>query len=353
MNDVPDNKAEVSIIITAYNRTEFCLDAISSVLNQDKLANKCEIIVVKNFYKIEIDNLILANNIISIFKDNCNLGEMLRTAISAASGELLCFLDDDDLFNPTKIHHVIKVFREVEGLNYYHHSQDIRDVNMVPLKTIYTRNAHPGKLLVKASEAEKHFYSLSKKHILLSSFFFNLSSITIRKEIIMEKLDDLSQIVTHPEDFMFFAALTYNEKSVLLHENLNLTIYRSHDSLSNIQIGSKTSILDRKKNLIEKDLKSTYLILKMCSGHRNLESILKMRISYENYIYAVLTKNKTALLKEFRYLALKNGLGTVIRRPISFYVGTPVLCFAIILASHSDSSSIVHRIVDEFITKIL
>ena len=69
MSNAIENKAEVSVIITAYNRTEFCMDAISSVLNQDKLATKCEIIVVKNFYKKEIDNLIRANNIISIFKD--------------------------------------------------------------------------------------------------------------------------------------------------------------------------------------------------------------------------------------------------------------------------------------------
>ena len=74
MSNANENKAEISVIITAYNRTEFCMDAISSVLNQDKKASRSEIIVIKNFYKKEIDNLILANNIISIFKDNCNLG---------------------------------------------------------------------------------------------------------------------------------------------------------------------------------------------------------------------------------------------------------------------------------------
>ena len=353
MSNANENKAEISVIITAYNRTEFCMDAISSVLNQDKIASRSEIIVIKNFYKKEIDNLILANNIISIFKDNCNLGEMLSTAISAASGEILCFLDDDDLFIPNKINHVKRVFREVENLIYYHHSQDIRDINLVPLETIYPQKTASGKLLIKAKEANKHFYYLSRKHILLSSLFFNLSSIAIRKEIVMKKLNDLSQIVTHPEDFMMFAALTYKDDSVLLHESVSLTIYRSHDSLSNIQTGDEVSILEGKKNVIERDMKSTYVILKMCSGHPNLESILRMRMSYERYIYAILTKNKTTLLKEFRQLALKSSLMLVIRRPLSFYLGSPVLCFVFVLTNHSDTISILNRIFNKIITRIL
>ena len=353
MSNAIENKAEVSVIITAYNRTEFCIDAISSVLNQDKLATKCEIIVVKNFYKKEIDNLIRANNIISIFKDNCNLGEMLSTAISSASGEFLCFLDDDDLFLPNKISHVIRVFREVENLNYYHHSQDIRDINMVPIETIYTQKSAYGKVFVMAKEVDKQFYYLRKKHILLSTLFFNLSSIAIRKEIIMKRLNYLSQMETHPEDFMIFAALIYHDDSILLHENVSLTIYRSHDSLSNIQTGKETSVLNRKKDVIEKDIKSTCVLIKMCANNPLLENILRIRMSYEKYIYSVLTKDKTALLKEFRYLILKKGSISFIRRPLGFYFGTPILWIAFVLTNHSDPSSILHSIVNKFITKIL
>ena len=353
MSSANESKAQLTVIITAYNRTEFLMDAISSVLNQDKPPSRCEIIVVKNFYAKEIDNLIQENSIISIFKDNCNLGEMLSTAITAASGELLCFLDDDDLFMPNKISHVVRVFQDFENLNYYHHAQDIRDINMVPLETIHTQKTAPGKLLIKASEAEEQFEYLGRKHILLSSLFFNLSSIAIRKEIILDKLEYLNKIVTHPEDFMMFAALTYNDDSILLQENVSLTIYRSHDSLSNIETGSVTSILGRKKNVIEKDMKSTEIIIKLCAEHRFLESLMMVRASYEKYIYAILTKNKTALLKEFRYLAFKGDLTAIIRRPLGFYLGTPALCFAFMLTNHSNSSSIVHKMVDKFITRIL
>lgn len=353
MSNTNVKKVQVSVIITAYNRAEFCMDAISSVLNQDKPRHEFEIIVVKNFYKEEIDNLIRANNIISIFRDNCKLGEMLSTGIMAASGELICFLDDDDLFTPNKISHVIGVFEGCKDLNYYHHKQDIRDINLIPLKTIYSQKTPSGKFFLRASEINQQFQDLMRKHILLSSLFFNLSSIAIRKEIVLKRLDYLSEIVTHPEDFMMFAALTYSKDSILLQENASLTIYRSHDSLSNIQKGSNTPILERKKLLFEKDIASSHVIIKLCTNYPFLERIMRLRLSYEKYIYAILTKNKASLFKEFKYLAFKKGLTLTIRRPFDFLLGTPLLYLAFVLTNHSGPNSAIQPLVNKFIIKIL
>jgi len=80
---------------------------------------------------------------------------------------------------------------------------------------------------------------------------------------------------------------------------------------------------------------------------------MRMRISYEKYTLSILTKNKSALLKEFRYLALRRGLMSIIRRPLGFYLGTPVIYFTFNLIGHSSSSSIANKLVNKIIAKIV
>jgi Glycosyl transferase family 2. len=64
MNDV-----FISVIITAYNRKEFLLDAIKSALKQTLPKDKYEIIVIKNFKDNLIDDFINENNIKSILME--------------------------------------------------------------------------------------------------------------------------------------------------------------------------------------------------------------------------------------------------------------------------------------------
>ena len=53
-----DKLPYVSVIITAYNRKEFLLNAIKSVLNQRLDKKYYEIIVIKNFRDKNIDDFI-------------------------------------------------------------------------------------------------------------------------------------------------------------------------------------------------------------------------------------------------------------------------------------------------------
>jgi len=56
-----ENKLYISVIITAYNRKEFLLDAFNSALNQTLSRDKHEIIVTKNFRDSKIDSYIKKN----------------------------------------------------------------------------------------------------------------------------------------------------------------------------------------------------------------------------------------------------------------------------------------------------
>ncbi|MEM0133990.1 MAG: glycosyltransferase family 2 protein [Thermoplasmatales archaeon] len=342
------DKISVSTIITAYNRIDFCFEAILSVLNQQDVKWNCEIIVIKNFYEKRIDNLISENNVISIFKDNCSIGEMLREAIARSRGEIICFLDDDDLFMPNKIEHVISIFKETNNLNYYHHSQEFRDIDLIPFMIQERSKSFYEKFVLQACDVEEEFLNLRKKHITISSLFFNLSSIVIRKKIIADKLDLLSMIRTHPDDFMFISALAYNPESVLIHENLNLIIYRSHESLSNARSGIKGM-----RAVYQKDIESSLVVLSLCKVNPFLQHIMNLRISYEKYIYSILNWEPKAMMAEFRTLTSTGDRKLLIRRNVNFYFGTPILYALFVLIGKLSSWPVINEIVNKIITKIV
>ncbi|MEM3811936.1 MAG: glycosyltransferase [Thermoplasmata archaeon] len=70
----------ISVIITAYNRKEYLLDAIKSVINQTLNRGFYEIIVVKNFHDKDIDNYITENKVKEINMEG-TVREFLRAAI--------------------------------------------------------------------------------------------------------------------------------------------------------------------------------------------------------------------------------------------------------------------------------
>lgn len=109
----------ISVIITAYNRKEFLLSAIKSVLNQTLDKKYYEIIVIKNFQDKNIDNFINENKIKHILMEG-TMGEFLYKGISEANGEIISFLDDDDLFFENKLDIVYKEFKKDNNIVYYH-----------------------------------------------------------------------------------------------------------------------------------------------------------------------------------------------------------------------------------------
>lgn len=70
-------KPLLSVIVTAYNRKEFLLDALQSAVNQTVPRNKYEIICIKNFKDTKIDNYIKNNGVISILEKEKSVGEYI------------------------------------------------------------------------------------------------------------------------------------------------------------------------------------------------------------------------------------------------------------------------------------
>jgi len=193
MNDEP----VISVVITAYNRKEFLMDAIKSVINQTLDKKYYEIIVVKNFNDDKIDEYIDKNNIKSILMD-ATMGEFLYKGINESKGNIISFLDDDDLFLNNKLEYVYNLFKNNKDTVYYHNRPIFVDIDNNILKI---KNINPD---------------------------FNMSSISIRNDII--NLNLLREITLLPDCFMYYSALESNKK--VITDNTGFTYYRYHDSIS-------------------------------------------------------------------------------------------------------------------------
>ena len=115
-------KPRLSIIVTAYNRKEFLLEALQSAVNQTLKREKYEIICIKNFKDAKIDKYIKDNGIISILEKEKSIGEYLYIAAKKAKSKVLVFLDDDDLFSKDKLKRVYFAFSTYK-VDFYHNSQ--------------------------------------------------------------------------------------------------------------------------------------------------------------------------------------------------------------------------------------
>ena len=167
----------ISVIIPVYNRTQYVGEAINSVLNQTLSRDKYEIIVVTNVDLPEREG-------VKIIKSNERwLGPKIAEGIEEARGEVICLLEDDDLFLHNKLETVYKTFKEHPELGqfknpmirvkYMGEKQFPLPPSPIPKNPIYIHNSTLNKQLIKeALRYETCFYNSTlcfRKNYLLNN----------------------------------------------------------------------------------------------------------------------------------------------------------------------------------------
>lgn len=267
----------ISVIITAHDRREFLKDAITSLVNQTLDKSLFEVILVKNFDLSEIEALEVKLNLVILnSNDDSLVGDDLMRGITIARGEIITFLDDDDMFSDTKLETVLKIFNDEPSLIYYHNSQYF---------TVYDQrrnnNRRNFRKVLKTKDIRNNLAKLIKKYG-PSSFYFNLSSISIRKDAYIGNVKYLLHLPDHPDDFFFFIGLQMEGK--FFFDNLQLTTYRVHlantSSISKDVYKNRNVYFSKKFALFEKQSKSTSQILTVISN-RIIRKYLKSKESHE------------------------------------------------------------------------
>lgn len=217
IRDSNSGKKVLSVIITAHNRKKYILEAVKSVLGQS-LENKqeLEIIVVKDFKDNSIDSFLAENSVVNLYREG-GLGEMLYEGIMKSSGPLISFLDDDDMFFNDKLRTIRSLFDKYPGSVFI--SNRYKSMS---------ENSSIGQTANFNGQEEIHKTStLTAKgvvRLINDKIDFNLSSISIRRNLALHSLKQLKELKGGPDTFFFLNALDIS--SDFIRTNTQLTSYR-------------------------------------------------------------------------------------------------------------------------------
>lgn len=111
----------VSILINNYNYGRFLAEAIESALNQTY--SPIEVIVVDDGSTDNSRSIIESYEpkIIPILKENGGQATAFNLGFAASRGDIICFLDSDDLFEPHKIEEIVQIFEQHSEVGWCFH----------------------------------------------------------------------------------------------------------------------------------------------------------------------------------------------------------------------------------------
>lgn len=120
----------VSIIIANHNYEQYLQEAIQSAL--DQTYQNIEVIVVDDGSNDNSKTIIssFGSKIISIFQSNQGQSASWNAGIARCSGDLICFLDSDDVFLPNKIETLVELYKTLnpnQSFLLYHRLQEINE----------------------------------------------------------------------------------------------------------------------------------------------------------------------------------------------------------------------------------
>ncbi len=238
-----ESSIEISIVITAYNRKRFIAEAIKSIFNQSYDPSKIELIIVSNF-DVEIPKSVPVGMDIKVIRSEGTMGEFLYEGISKAKAEIVAFLDDDDLWEQSKVNKVVLAFKRNQELIFYRNSLIYIDKDRTPIKNKRVLDILPCNLRgFRIFGKEELIRNLSG--ILKCGGDFNLSTFAIRKDIMnTSRYAQLRSIVSGPDAFFFWvAALTPG--AFALDSDI-LTFYRVH----NLNVSDSVDIYSKPKEIM-------------------------------------------------------------------------------------------------------
>lgn len=229
--NVVNTNMEISVIVTAYNREEYLGEALNSIFRQTLDFSKFEVIVITNFqYKLppsprqlQLTHIIMEGTI----------GQFLYKGLMEANGNIISFLDDDDIWHNERLQQVLNVFNSNPDISYYHNSPwyiDGRGRALTPYFQNPKRVNKGTELIRPASMSE-----ISKLINLGSSF--NLSSIAVHRTTLTKSIKLIKAITASQDSFFFWNAILAGK--LIYQDNKILTGYRMHETNTSLSENNK------------------------------------------------------------------------------------------------------------------
>lgn len=126
----------VTVAIPAYNSEWFLADALASVFAQTYQCHEC-IVVDDGSTDGTADIAASFPGVRCVTQDNRGVAAARNRAIAEAVGDLIAFLDADDVWLPTKIERQIECFDRDTSLGMVYTGLKVVDVDLRPLETMH------------------------------------------------------------------------------------------------------------------------------------------------------------------------------------------------------------------------
>lgn len=260
------NNPAITVIIPVFNRKQYLERALISIQEQSLNKNLFETIVIKNFIDDKLDLKIASFGYKNMFFEG-NMGGRLFTAINESKGDIISFLQDDDLFVKDKLEIIYKILSENVGICFVSNGYIEIDENGLDIDSV--KKKHDLEQVLFSENEKKEFSNIC--YMIKNGYDFNLSSISIRKDALSPYLYELNKINGSDDSFFFFVSLFASGSLIRL--NVPLTKYRVHNSAT-AKSGSMNDVLRANYLTFTRQI-ATFSILKNLSQANTFSTILE------------------------------------------------------------------------------
>lgn len=209
----------VSVIVPAHNSGPFIRYAVESVFHQTYPCERTEIIVVDdgstdNTFEVLKE---YRGKIFYVRQENKGIASARNKGITVAKGEIITFLDADDIWYKERVQKVVEKFREKPQAGMVYHPIELIDSNgLIICKNFY-----------KAYGYREGLSDWVAKKIFLGRIFCGGSSFAFRKSVI-DKIFPIPEDIRRGVDYYITAIASCCAPAVYICEILGK--YRAHDS---------------------------------------------------------------------------------------------------------------------------
>lgn len=277
----------ISVIITAYNRKNLISEALNSALNQTLEMDRYEVIVVTNFKDEILTQLHDDMKIKHLYLKDGTVGTFILEGLKISTGDIITFLDDDDLYYSKRLETIYKMFSNYPNTNYY--------------KSNITKVDALGKVFLDKKKQKCYGGLYPRKKLIRSGNIqklqLNLSSTTVRKKVFDPFIHILPEMSGASDIWVYYMGMAYG--GLMYLDCTSLTYYRIHNyqitginNRVNHFLEGYISTFELEKAIADKEIKNDLrktrfrmLVLSLSRGHRaSLKQLLRGFVFYFKHL---------------------------------------------------------------------
>ena len=208
----------VSVIVTAHNRPEYLIEALTSLKKQTAPYDSFEVIVVKD-YQMDLKTIDIGKmDVRFIDLTETDLVSKHVAGIRNSRGDYIALMDDDDLFASIKIECILRASSNMTGMSFYFNEKNFFNERLESMEELTA---------VRDSGTESFTRdNFTSRRLNRNTPWYNLSSMVIGRKLAILGTEIIGEFRREIDPLWYLIAL--ENADLILHDRSHLTFYRRH-----------------------------------------------------------------------------------------------------------------------------